>query len=488
VNVAPDEWRSVTVSAAIFGVFAVVALALSLPSGAMLNFVSGTWLALGVDLRDGVLYRPLIGELGFGGTRYFPLWIIVHAALMRAGLSPLAAGHLISVVSAGLWIAGAYRLMIELSFPARCARALAPLTLCTGAGIFALTTVRGDLLPAALNLWGLAYGARLLRADSGVVVLGLAAAFFSLAIFAKVSAGFGVAAIAIALALNGSSRKAAVLAGVTLATTALLLLAANAASDGRMLETMRACATAGASVWNYAHAPLTFVYTLVHQDPASVVIAILLAVGMVALPRGAWREIPTCIALASLAMILVLETSPGIDFNHFLDFFGCALIFVGYQIVRGRIQASFGTSAIAIAAAMTVVLFFYQIREARRDPIRYQVSAVRAYLAAMNLGTRPVFSHNPLFPAIDGRSSSMIDVVMFNLLRSKDQAFASTLDARIAGGDFGAVVLEADVQTDAGRAIVAFLFGEAFLPALTARYELAGAFAPYFVYRPKAAR
>jgi hypothetical protein len=51
----------------------VVALALRLPLGAMLNFVSGTSLALGVDLRDGALYRPLIGELGFGGTRYFPL-------------------------------------------------------------------------------------------------------------------------------------------------------------------------------------------------------------------------------------------------------------------------------------------------------------------------------------------------------------------------------------------------------------------------------
>jgi hypothetical protein len=376
--------------------------------------------------------------------------------------------------------------MIELSFPTRFARALAPLTLCTGAGIFALTTVRGDLLPAALNLWGIAFGVRLFRTESSAVTLGVAAAFFSLAIFAKVSAGFGMAAIAAALALNGLPRKAAALAAVTLATTALLLLATNAASDGRMLATMRACATAGATLWNYAHAPLTFVYTLVHQDPASIVITILLVVGVIALPRTAWREIPTCLALGSLAMVLALETSPGIDFNHFLDFFGCALIFVGYQIVRGRIQASIATTAIAIAAAMTVVLFFYQIREARREPIRYQVAAVRDYLRGMNLGARPVFSHNPLFPAIDGRTSSMIDVVMFNLLRSKDPAFASTLDARIAGGDFGAVVLEADVQTDAGRAIVAFLFGDAFLPALTARYELAGAFAPYFVYRPKA--
>ena len=89
-----------------------------------------------------------------------------------------------------------------------------------------------------------------------------------------------------------------------------------------------------------------------------------------------------------------------------------------------------------------------------------------------------MFSHNPLFPAIDGKPSSMIDVVMFNLLRSKDPQFATALNTRITRSDFGAVVLEADVQTEGGRAIVAFLFGDGFLPALTAHYDLAGTFAP----------
>lgn len=479
------HWRSLSVSAAIFGGFCVLALALSLPSGAMLNFVSGTWISLGVDLRDGVLYRPLIGELGFGGTRYFPLWIILHGGLMRMGLSPLAAGHLISVVAAVIWIAGAYRLMRELSFPPALARPLALLTLCTSAGVFALTTVRGDLLPAALTLWGMVHSVRAFRPGRSTVAIGLAAGFFSLAIFAKVSAGFGLVAMAAALALNGLPKRAAALAGATLGSTILLLLAANAASAGRMIETMRACATAGAVFWDYVHAPLSFLYTLVHQDPMSVVISILFFVALIGLPGSAWKEIPTCVAVASLVMIVVLNTTPGIDFNHFVDFLGCALIFVGYQIARDRIHRSLAILALSIAAVMSVVLSFYDIREARREPGRYQVAAVRSHLAGMNLGARPVFSQNALFPAIDGKPASMIDGVMFKLLRSKDPRFANVLDARIAHRDFAAVVLEVDARTEIGRAILADSFGEAFLPALTAHYELGGSFSPYFVYRPR---
>jgi hypothetical protein len=479
------HWRSLGVSAAIFGGFCVVALALSLASGAMLNFVSGTWISLGVDLRHGVFYRPLIGEAGFGGTRYFPLWIILHAGLMRLGLSPLASGYLISIIAAVAWIAGAYRLMLELSLPPALARALSLLTLCTSAGILALTTVRGDLLPAALNMWGMAYGVRAFRAGRSAAPIAIAACFFSLAIVAKVSAAFGVLAMAASLALNGRGRRAGALAAATLGSATTLLLGANAASAGRMIETMRACATGGAVFWNYIHAPLAFLYTLVHQDPMSVVVSTLFVAGLFALPGCGWKEIPSCIAVASLAMTVALDTSPGIDFNHFLDFFGCALIFVGYQLARGRIHAPLGALALSIAASMSMVLFFYQIREARRDPVHAQVAAVRSYLSGIGLGTAPVFSDNPLFPAIDGGESSMIDGVMFRILRLKDPQFASVLESRIALARFGAVVLEADVQTAFGRAVLADEFGDRFLPALTERYQLAKSFAPYFVYRPR---
>ena len=481
------HWRSLSVSAAIFGVFCLVALALSLPSGARVNFVSGTWIALGVDLRNGVLYRPLIGEAGFGGTRYFPLWIILHAGLMRLGLSPLAAGHLISVVAALAWIAGAYRLMQELSFPPALARALSLLTLCTSAGVLALTTVRGDLLPAALNLWGMVYSVRAFRGGRHAAAIAIASGFFSLAIFAKVSAAFGVLAMAAALALNGLPKRAGALAAGALGSATILFLAANAASAGRMIETMRACATAGAVFWNYVHAPVAFLYTLVHLDPMSVVISTLFVAGLLALPGRGWKEIPTVIAVASLAMIVALNATPGIDFNHFLDFFGCALIFVGYQIARGRIHAPLATPALSIAASMSVVLLFYDIKEARRDSFRPQVAALRSYLSRLDIGAAPVFSDNPLFPAIDGRPSSMIDASMFRLLRLKDPQFEAALDSRIAQARFGAVVLEVDVQTPFGRSVLVHRFGDRFLPTLTEHYELAESFSPYFVYRPRMA-
>src|ERR1700681_3473835 len=221
--------RSLYVSATIFGLFCPLALALSLPSGAALNFVSGIWLSLGVDLRQGVFYRPLLSEAGFGGTRYFPLWIILHAGLMKIGLSPLVAGHLISLASAVAWIIGAARLMRELALPRGLAGALSLLTLCTGAGVLALSTVRGDLLPAALNLWGIVHAMRAFRQDRGAAAVSMAAGLFTLAILAKVSAVYGVLAMALCLGLNGLPRRALALAGVTTIATLILLLAANAA-------------------------------------------------------------------------------------------------------------------------------------------------------------------------------------------------------------------------------------------------------------------
>ena len=187
-------------------------------------------------------------------------------------------------------------------------------------------------------------------------------------------------------------------------------------------------------------------------------------------------------------MIVALNATPGIDFNHFLDFFGVALIFVGYQLARGRIHAPLATLALSIAASMSVVLFFYDIREARRDEARSQVAAVRSYLSGIDLGTAPVFSDNPLFPAIDGRPSSMIDGMMFKILREKDPQFARVLESRIVEARFGAVVLQADVQTPLGRRLLADKFGDRFMPALLEHYRLAGTFDPYFVYRPGGGR
>src|SRR4051812_41856919 len=85
----------------ICAVAVVLALSIAIPhriaEGGYLTYVSGAWATLADDAAHGVLYRPLVSELGYGGTRYFPLHPILHGALMHLGLAARSAGHLLSL-------------------------------------------------------------------------------------------------------------------------------------------------------------------------------------------------------------------------------------------------------------------------------------------------------------------------------------------------------------------------------------------------------
>jgi hypothetical protein len=112
---------------------------------------------------------------------------------------------------------------------------------------------------------------------------------------------------------------------------------------------------------------------------------------------------------------------------------------------------------------------------------------VRAFLRQVNVAKRPVLSWNPLFSALEGERSFLLDPFMFRLLRRDDPRFSSVLDARLTTRSFGAVVLQTP-SNEAGLAVLADIFGPDFMPTLKANYELAGEFPPYFVYRPLSVR
>ena len=48
-----------------------------------LTHVEGAWLACAYDFLHGVFYRPLFGPLGYGGTRYFPLYFVLTGWLSK---------------------------------------------------------------------------------------------------------------------------------------------------------------------------------------------------------------------------------------------------------------------------------------------------------------------------------------------------------------------------------------------------------------------
>src|SRR5207244_5186378 len=64
---------------------------------------SGVWTALAQDFAHGVFYRPTADTFGFGGTRYMPMFFVLHGSLIRLSLDPVAAGLILTVASLALF-------------------------------------------------------------------------------------------------------------------------------------------------------------------------------------------------------------------------------------------------------------------------------------------------------------------------------------------------------------------------------------------------
>jgi hypothetical protein len=69
------------------------------PRHTYLDVASGVWTALAFDLANGVFYRPVVSDAGYGGTRYFPVFFTGHAALIKVIGDPFWAGYAMSAAA-----------------------------------------------------------------------------------------------------------------------------------------------------------------------------------------------------------------------------------------------------------------------------------------------------------------------------------------------------------------------------------------------------
>ena len=80
-------------------------LALNFRNEYFLTHVEGVWLACAYDFTHGVFYRPLFSSLGYGGTRYFPLYFVLTGSLSKVFGSLETSG--IALSAAGVVLAAA---------------------------------------------------------------------------------------------------------------------------------------------------------------------------------------------------------------------------------------------------------------------------------------------------------------------------------------------------------------------------------------------
>jgi hypothetical protein len=459
-------------------VASLVRMAVAIPNGSNLTHEAGVWTALAMDLHDGLFYRPIFSDDGYGGTRYAPLHVLLQALGIRGGLPPLAAGLALTLLSGVVLFAGVYQ-VLRLHDVGRTLAWMGVGLLLAGASLNnGLLTIRADLLPAGLNVMGLVLVALTIRRRHRLVVVA-AGALFALAVFAKVTAIAGVLTAVIVLVRHRHYRDALLVGLVAVVVTIGCYAAADVASDGRLVENFRACAAVGAGLSETLAGPSRLAFVLWTQDPVLLGLLLFAAIVLARLPREAWSELPTIALLVTLVITCAIFLTPGTSGNHLVDLEAMVVLFLIVQLHRGRFDARLTHGALAAACMAAILLQANAFVRRDRTP---QIEQIRSIADGQPLPlNEPIFSDDALVPIVFGQRPFVLDDYMFGVVAQARPEMRQDVYARLDRREFPLVVTRWD-PLGPGRARI---YGNAFGEHLSRNYELWGKRAGRFIYRPK---
>jgi hypothetical protein len=467
---------------------AVVRASYCWATDAWVNHPAGALIAMAADLKHGVFYRPLFGHVGYGGTRYFPLYFVLHALLMKLGVPVLPGAYLLSAAAMLSLLAGVFYLLRGLEVEPWLAACSAAAVLAVISAQSSLMSPHADGLASSLNVWGLAVSVRP-KLTHGKVLL--ASLLFTLAWSAKVTSVFGFAAVLVWLMSTGLRATAWELAGETCLGYLIVGNALVAGTQGRFVEIFKACASGGAGLLGFAAGPWNLAVQIARLDPAVLlfVVLALAALAQVVLARQFLRNLPALFFVAVLVVTGVIFGSPGLNENHFLDVQVASIILIASSLAHAAVplHRQVGVYALALVVLVSALplLRIFKNGDRRFHPHRFQ-----KVLAAVGDTSKPILSENPVIPVLAGQQPYVLDAWMLRLLRQNDADFGEPLLEGLRHQAFGAVVLcMADPGTSPGqRWYETAHFGPGFAAALNQNYRLVATFDDQRVYLPIANR
>ena len=462
---------------------------------------SGVWTALAQDFAKGVFYRPTYSAFGFGGTRYMPLFFVVHGVLIRLAFDPVTAGVVLTVLGIVLFDAALFLTLRELGVDWPVA---VPLALLPHAAVsFQLLSlqVKGDFLAAALNLGGIWCGLRYARRRAApwlvACVLCCLGAFLT-----KLTAVAGAVLIWGWLWERKDRRAAGAVGGSLALLAALALGGVYWASDGRALASFRAVATGGMHLGYAVAAPVWLLLAAV-QDPVFLLVVSVAALYSVdAIRRKAWTVPATYFWLAA-GVTVVIFSSPGTDTNHLLDLLAASVLVFGERLTHAPRTAKLAVALPVVFAGLIALTWLpgmisiKSLIEKGGKPERRSVAVIARRLGP---AAHDLLSENPILPVELGERPRVLDPFNLRLLASQRPDIAADFGARIARGQFGAVVLVdhtgADPQhvaaalracrgSEGDRCYGDLVFPPGFLELLEQRYALSFVVHPFVVYEPR---
>jgi len=429
-----DAWIKGGVAALVVGCFCVRTFT-SWWNWGDLDHASGTWIAMAADARDGVLYRPIVSQIGFGGTRYAPLHALIQAGMLKLHVDPITGGYLIGIISAALLATGTYQLMRRLEVPHATALIMCCLLLSAHCVAVGVAGIRGDLLAAALDLCGLA-------AVAGLAIP-LAAICFVLAFATKVTCVFGIVTSVAWLWCTGQRRRALQLAVMWAIGVAAVALMTQWASHGRALGIFIACADGGGQLMALLLAPVAMINNAIHYDPIALalwLVALLLLPGNI---RS--TSLPAMLLLITTVGTVAIFGTPGTNINHLIDLLACISACIGLQ----------------------------QARHIQLEGRRATMEAVLADVANSPVAG-PMLSENPLLPIVSAQRPYLLDAYMFRVLSARQPSVAGKMWDDIAGQRFSAVVIYSRHS-----------FGPGFMDRMQRSYAFVGQHGDYQIFFPR---
>jgi hypothetical protein len=442
----------------------------------------GTWLCMAVDARDGMLYRPVVSEIGYGGTRYAPLFAVLIAGAMRAGMGPVAGGFVVGIGAVLVAIAGLYALLRKLGAPAAVAGAMAIFLIAADTTHSLILGIKCDLLPVGFTLWGLACVVWAAESRRVHLAMGAAAICFALALATKITSAFGVGTAIIWLVLARKPKLAGFLVvywGIAMAIAGGII---EAGSHGRAGEILFASATGGGGLSHLTKGPMLLVKDIAAHDRPLLAFWVM-AIALIAAAR-AWGSMPAILLVLATLGTMAIYGSPGTHSNHLVDMTAASILVLGAPSARRAVlqRCFWGVStAVVLFAAVSC---WRQAREIRRVDLAGQMQDV-LHDAESSTSDGPILSEFPLIPVLAGVRPYMLDSFIFRALRARDPGIAGKLWFDLDHRAFRAVILRGPAD-DPRYSSDDDDFGPGFIQHMEQNYSLAAVEkGNFYVFLPK---
>lgn len=453
---------------------------------------SGVWAGLAADLADGTFYRPVHADDGFGGTRYMPLHFVLHGLLLSIIKQPAVAAHMVVFAAAVALISGLYRLLRQFDLSAQSAAACAVMALAALTIQYGLISTRGDMLAAALNVWGLSMCAA--RISGGPRrMIAFAGLFFALAFMTKFTTIFGICASVTFFAFNKRWRDAFELGTLTTALTGVMLIAVHLASDGRALDSFLACASGGTTPRDLLLSPFKFLYSA--RIDVSFLLFFACGCAVFLLRRRPLTDLPSASFLFTAAATIVIMASPGTDLSHLIDLQAASVVLVAVHVFpSGRPRALIWALPVAgavgaVAVALTAVVLTYLVEDSRWE----QQDRI---MEIVGKGAAPMLADDPWVPILAGERPFVLDTFAIRTVSEQRPEVRDDLFQKLDDRYFRAVVLylpkhlRDDKQSTNGTWRGKRWYGEMFYPPgfeerVLGAYEPEAFIGEYIVLLPK---